>query len=354
MPFNGSGVFTRAMNWVSDATAGIKIRADRHDSEDNNFASGLSQVICRDGQSVISADIPWNGKRITNLGDPVNAGDALNKQWAQANLISGAYVADTPPAVAQAGNLWWDSDSGNLFLKYSDGTSTQWVQVNVASPSAYASFLQRQVFSASGAITLHTETRAFLVQVQGSGGGGGGSAASGAATGGAGGGGGSGAYCETWIIKPAGVYNPACTVGSVTASAGNGQSSTFSDGTVTLTAGGGLAGLTGIATGNSVTISGGAGGAATGGMALPGEDGDWSVVNVWAGAASSRAGNGASSRFGAGGQGAGTASASSSFSNGIAARGYGAGGSGGYSMFGTGAVNGGQGGAGLVIITEFR
>jgi len=59
MPYNGSGVFTRSMNWVSDAVAGIKIRADRHDLEDDNFAGGLSNVICRDGQSVITANIPF-------------------------------------------------------------------------------------------------------------------------------------------------------------------------------------------------------------------------------------------------------------------------------------------------------
>jgi hypothetical protein len=42
MPFDSNGVFTRVHNWVSDASAAIKIRADRHDEEDNNFASGLS------------------------------------------------------------------------------------------------------------------------------------------------------------------------------------------------------------------------------------------------------------------------------------------------------------------------
>lgn len=144
MAFNGSGTFTRAMNWVSDAAAGIKIRADRHDTEDNGFAAGLSNTICRDGQSVISADIPWNAKRITNLADPVNDQDAMTKKWGQSNLISGAYVADTQPAAAQAGNLWWDSDQGGLYLKYADGTSTQWVQVNVSSPA-----VSDRIFSAA-------------------------------------------------------------------------------------------------------------------------------------------------------------------------------------------------------------
>jgi len=138
MAWNGSGTFQRVRNWVNDAAAGVKIRADYHDTEDNNFASGISNCIAKDGQSTILAAIPFNNQRITGLGDPINPQDALNKQWAQANLVSGAYVADTPPAAAQAGNLWWDSDQGGLYLKYSDGTSTQWVQVNVGTTTADA------------------------------------------------------------------------------------------------------------------------------------------------------------------------------------------------------------------------
>jgi len=138
MAYNGSGVYNLVMDWVADAAAGIKIRADRHMTQDTDFKNALSNVVCRDGQSTITADMPWNAKRITNLGDPVNAGDALNKQWAQANLVSGAYVPDTQPAAAQAGNLWWDSDQGGLYLKYNDGTSTQWVQVNVGTTTTDA------------------------------------------------------------------------------------------------------------------------------------------------------------------------------------------------------------------------
>lgn len=82
MPFDGSGNFTRAMNWVADATAGIKILSSRHDTEDNNFASGLSNVICKDGQSSPTADINWNGKKITNLGAPVSPSDAVTKAYA--------------------------------------------------------------------------------------------------------------------------------------------------------------------------------------------------------------------------------------------------------------------------------
>jgi len=77
MPFDGSGNFNRVMNWVNDALANIKILATRHDSEDDNFAAGLSNCITKDGQSQPTANIPMNGKRITNLANPVNPQDAM-------------------------------------------------------------------------------------------------------------------------------------------------------------------------------------------------------------------------------------------------------------------------------------
>lgn len=82
MPFNGSGIFQRVRNWVADATAGIKIRADYHDAEDDGFAAGLSNCITRDGQSIVTQNIPMNSKRITGLADPVNPQDAATMAYA--------------------------------------------------------------------------------------------------------------------------------------------------------------------------------------------------------------------------------------------------------------------------------
>lgn len=36
-------------------------------------------------------------------------------------------VSDTPPAGANDGTLWWESDTGLLYFRYNDGNSTQWV-----------------------------------------------------------------------------------------------------------------------------------------------------------------------------------------------------------------------------------
>ena len=39
-------------------------------------------------------------------------------------------ISDTAPSSPSAGQLWWDSSTGNLYIYYNDGSSSQWVQVN--------------------------------------------------------------------------------------------------------------------------------------------------------------------------------------------------------------------------------
>ena len=60
MPFNGSGTFQRVHSWTADRSNGIRVRSDRMDAEDDGYAAGLSNCIARDGQSTITADIPFN------------------------------------------------------------------------------------------------------------------------------------------------------------------------------------------------------------------------------------------------------------------------------------------------------
>jgi hypothetical protein len=217
-------------------------------------------------------------------------------------------------------------------------------------------FIRQQVITTTGAITLHADTKAFLVEVQGGGGAGGQSAASPpVGQGSAGGGGGSGGYVAKWKVKPTGTYSPACTIGAGSSSGQSGNNSGFSDGTDTLTAGGGIGGGTGI-NATIVSVTGGAGGSASGGdVNVPGEPGDASFVVVISGAVMARGGKGGGSKFGGGGLAPGATSGSAGGANGASATGRGAGGSGGFSINAGGLWNAGANGTGgLVVITEFR
>lgn len=106
MPFNGSGTFERVRRWTNDALAGISIRADRHDSEDDNFAQGLSQCITNDGQTTVTNNLPMANYRHTNVGeatainqyaryDQLQLGKAV---WAVAGGTADAITASYTPS----------------------------------------------------------------------------------------------------------------------------------------------------------------------------------------------------------------------------------------------------------------
>jgi hypothetical protein len=51
-------------------------------------------------------------------------------------LPATTIVSDTPPANPRAGQTWWESDTGILFMNYNDGNGpAQWVQINASIPS---------------------------------------------------------------------------------------------------------------------------------------------------------------------------------------------------------------------------
>ena len=81
MPFDSNGVFSRVHNWVSDAAAHIPIKSDRHDEEDNNFASGLSLTITKDGRTQPTANLPMNGHKLVNVADPTAPQDVATKNY---------------------------------------------------------------------------------------------------------------------------------------------------------------------------------------------------------------------------------------------------------------------------------
>ena len=106
--YNGSGTFVRTYDWTTDEGNGINIEAARMDTEDDGFATGLSTAITKDGQTTISANIPFNTKKITGLGngsvrtDSIALGQVQDGTYTTLGTAGGAadvYTATPSPSI---------------------------------------------------------------------------------------------------------------------------------------------------------------------------------------------------------------------------------------------------------------
>lgn len=65
------GTYTKGNNatggWTGDASLGIGIEAGRHDTQDNDFATGINTCLTKDGQNAATADLPMGGFKHTNV-----------------------------------------------------------------------------------------------------------------------------------------------------------------------------------------------------------------------------------------------------------------------------------------------
>lgn len=415
MGFDASGNFDRTNGrvdgpdvWKDDATSIKTIRSDYHDTHDNDLAQGLSLTILKDGRSVITANIPFNGKRITNLADPVDPQDAATKHSSEAirnfntgvtltgnstgttpNFTSTAFLgfaeadmsivarkADplaVPPTLNRiAFNSQADGKGSDLIVIRDDGTligtngSLFKITVVTTTPPA-------GTFPA-GTFAFDKDTKYAMVEVL-AGGGGGGSGLSAAARAASGSGGGAGAYARKFfpvegLTVVNGVKTGAIAIGAAGAASANtngaaggtGGTSSWTDAVNTITCTGGTGGPSTAQVNSLSTVYGGPGGTATGGDinvdGTPGEAcfslGVNVLVNGVAGMA--RSGNGASSQYGAGGLSAGCSSSTTGGANAVGngAAGRGAGGGGGGGVNSASGANGGAGTAGMVIVKEYR
>jgi hypothetical protein len=272
------------------------------------------------------------------------------EKWTSGTGYGAIYVSDAAPA-APVGSLWWESDTGLLFVRYFDGTSTQWV--NIAGGSADGGTVVYQKFVGSGtSATLFTYTptpgmKRCVMEGWAGGAGGGGCAAPAVSTLAFGGGGGSGSYSRSAFLAADVGASRAISVGGGGAGGALGNINGSAGGNTTVTGLLSATGGTGGAgnNGTDATGGGGAGGAVgTGQFTLAGFNG---APRGSHGAIFAEAG-GAAAPFGVGVGGPATATPGT----GQPASGFGAGGAGAIGYNGTGAA-GGTGAPGLVLITEY-
>jgi len=68
-------------------------------------------------------------------GQPTYTWDG--EKWTTTGGLTGStpvYISDTPPVGAVEKALWWQSNSGRLFINYNDGNTLQWVAAVAAQP----------------------------------------------------------------------------------------------------------------------------------------------------------------------------------------------------------------------------
>ena len=76
-------------------------------------------------------DSPTNGQTTTINGVVYTYNSASGWETITSTLAR-AVASDTYPANPSDGDLWFNSTTGDLMIKYNDGTSSQWVSINGA------------------------------------------------------------------------------------------------------------------------------------------------------------------------------------------------------------------------------
>jgi hypothetical protein len=120
--------------WAGDASSGIGIEAGRHDTQDNDFATGINQCLNKDGSNSATANLNLGGFRFTNAGTATGRTD----------LAQVAQVQD--------GDYIWLGTTG--------GTATAMTATAAPAIPAYKNgqkFRMKPGFSSTGATnTTHT------------------------------------------------------------------------------------------------------------------------------------------------------------------------------------------------------
>ena len=91
MGWNGSGVFQRLYNWVTDRDAGNPIDATKMDAEMDGMATGITNCLAKDGQNSATANIDLGSNKLVNVANGSASGDAANF----GQTITAASYSDT-------------------------------------------------------------------------------------------------------------------------------------------------------------------------------------------------------------------------------------------------------------------
>lgn len=312
-----------------------------------------------------------NDFTVANQGFPAFRSDMNSALQALASMSAGT----SAPSTTFAYQLWYDATNDIIKLRNADNDA--WISVFTVDQTndliTYSSLtvggltvtggitnlLQTQVFTSSGTYTPSTNAKKAQVIVIGGGGAGGGGDSDASGENGFGSGGGAGGIIFSDIIDiSGGSYTSTVTIGSGgtgdTADGDDGGNSIYADGSITLTANGGVGGVKVQDASGFDFSTGGLGGGTSAASHTPivRHDGQAGFSGGgMTGGADSFGGTGGSTPYGAGGLG--KTRSSPGATAGLDAQGRGSGGGGAATRGTTTAASGGSGADGIVIIYEY-
>lgn len=136
MPYNGSGSATPPGSDFP-AVPNTLIESSKYNAVVNDTYSCLSTAITKDGQTTVTANIPFNNNRLTGLGAAVALTDAIRAGQVQnASLTYLTSVAGTDTITGTATPTPLAYAAGQCFQFVSAGANTGAVTLNVSSLGA--------------------------------------------------------------------------------------------------------------------------------------------------------------------------------------------------------------------------
>ena len=93
-------------------------------------AGGTDATGTKGQKGETGADNSTKGQKGEDNSTKGQKGEVGDKGATGSTGVAGLDISTTPPGSPTVGDLWWDSDDGDLHVYYNDGSSSQWVTVS--------------------------------------------------------------------------------------------------------------------------------------------------------------------------------------------------------------------------------